>query len=258
MHTDERPDLVDERRSWLLERLAQRRRVATNEAADLLEVSVDTVRRDLRALHDRGLLRRVHGGAVPLSPLAPSFSGRTADDSPRRAALADAVVRTFRSGQLIGLDAGTTTTRIAACLPTSLEVTIVTNNPAAALALADHPAARVILVGGQVDLTWMATTGPAAVDAIREYHLDLAVVGVCAFDADHGAATRSRDEVATKRAFMAAAAETVMPLESSKLGTVAPFRICGTDAVDRVVIEAGADPERVAACEAAGTAVEVV
>lgn len=226
--------MVD-RHAWLLERLAADRRLLTNDIATTLGVSVDTVRRDLRALHDQGLLRRVHGGAVPASPLAPSFSGRASEDAGERDRLADAIVDRLRPGQVIGLDAGTTGASIAAKIPTSLEITIVTNGPAAALALADHPNATVVLLGGEVDLTWMATVGSSVVDALRGYHLDLAVVGVCSFDLEAGATTRSAREVSTKQAMIAAAAETIVAVESAKLGTVAPFAVAPADAVTVVV-----------------------
>ena len=234
--------LLEDRHQWILERLGDQRQVTTNSVAADLGVSVDTVRRDLRLLHDRGLLRRVHGGALPLSPLSPSFAGRSEDDWTERSQLADLVVRGLRSGQVIGLDGGTTTTEIAARIPQSLEITIVTNNPAAAVRLADHQSVKVILLGGTVDLQWMATTGPTTVDSIRGYHLDLAVVGACSFDPIAGATTRSQNEVATKQAFIEAATETVIPLESSKLSTMAPFHIADASAITVLVPEGAVDP----------------
>ncbi|MEM9746037.1 MAG: DeoR family transcriptional regulator [Actinomycetota bacterium] len=92
----ESPELVADRHEWLLARLTERRRVTTNDAAADLGVSVDTVRRDLRLLHDRGLVRRVHGGAVPVSPLSSSFAGRALDDSPERTHLAAAILDRLR------------------------------------------------------------------------------------------------------------------------------------------------------------------
>ncbi len=241
MNPEPQTQLLDSRHQWLLDRLEHDRALETNASAAELGVSVDTIRRDLRLLHDRGLLRRVHGGAVRLSPLAPSFSGRANEDSSERTRLAHAVVERLKPGQVLGLDAGTTTTEIAAQLPQSLAVTIVTNNPAAALALADHRSARAILVGGHLDLQWMATTGAEAVDAIRNHHLDLAVVGACSFDPTGGATTRSQHEVATKQAFLSAAAETVMPLEASKLSSIAPFRIAPATAPEILVTDGALD-----------------
>ncbi len=250
--------LVDDRQRWLLERLTADRQVVTTEAAAELGISVDTVRRDLRALHDRGLVRRVHGGAVPVSPLAASFSARSDDDGSSRAALADNVAGRFQAGQVIGLDAGSTNVDIAARIPDALPVTVVTNSPAAAMALADHPSASVVLLGGVVDLTWMAATGPDVVDGWRAHHLDVAVVGACGFGPETGLTTRSVNEVATKRALIAAGAEVVLPLQHEKLDTLAPFRVAGTDALDVLVVDDGAGTEAIAACRAAGLEVEVV
>ncbi len=244
--------LVDDRQRWLLDRLTATRRVITTQVAQELGVSVDTVRRDLRALHSRGLVRRVHGGAVPVSQLSTSFTARSEDDGSSRAALADAVAGRFQAGQVIGLDAGSTNVDVAARIPDSLPVTIVTNSPAAAMAMADHPSADVILLGGIVDLTWMAATGSDVVDAWRDHHLDIAVVGACGFGIDFGVTTRSVGEVATKRALIAAGAEVILPLQHEKLDTLAPFRVAGAEEIDVLVVDQAADPGAIAACRSAG------
>ncbi len=245
-------DLVDERHRWLLDRLAEQRRIITNDAARELGVSVDTVRRDLRTLHQQGLLHRVHGGAVPVTSLSNSFNGRTGDESPSRAALAAAVVGRLRAGDVIGLDAGSTNVEIASQIPQSLELTIVTNSPAAAMALADHGSAEVVLLGGLVDLTWMATTGAETVDAWRDHHLDLAVLGACSFDPAAGVSTRSRNEVQTKRALMASAAETVLPLQLEKLGGRAPFHVADVADVDSLIVESLISDDLIERCRSAG------
>lgn len=228
----------------------------TNEAANQLDVSVDTIRRDLRTLHDKGLLRRVHGGAVPAGRLPESFTGRTDHDGATPSRLAAEVVDRFRPGQVIGLDAGSTSVEIAALIPPTMAVTVVTNNPAAAVVLADHPGVTVMLLGGTVDLTWMAVVGPDAVDGWRNYHLDLGVVGVCGFDPDTGATTNSPSEVGTKRALIEASAEVVIPVRSEKLGTVAPFVVAESSAADTLVVEAGTDDDLLDRCRAAS--IEVV
>lgn len=255
---EESVELVADRHDQLLDHLAVHGKITTNTAAADFAVSVDTIRRDLRSLHDRGLLRRVHGGAIRLSPLSPSYAGRTSDDSAERTVLADAVVEQFRAGQVIGLDAGTTTTAVAARIPQTLQVTIVTNSPAAAMALADHQSARVILLGGNVDLTWMAATGPVTVDAIRNYRFDVAIVGACSFDLAAGATTRSEPEVATKRAFLTASAETLMPLEASKVNTAAPFRIADPSEVSIIVVKGSTDSKLIDTWRSSGIDITTV
>jgi DeoR/GlpR family transcriptional regulator of sugar metabolism len=165
------------------------------------------------------------------------------------------VAARFRSGEVIGLDAGSTNVEVARQIPQTLEITIVTNNPAAATALADHRSVSVILLGGNVDLRWMATTGAETVDGWRSYRLDLAVLGACAFDPTAGASTRSQHEVATKRAMIAAAAETVLPISTEKLGTSAPFHVVDTDDVHALFVESSADKALIKRCRAAGVAV---
>lgn len=228
------PELVDERQTWLLERVEAERRVTTTDAAVELGVSVDTVRRDLRLLNARGLLRRVHGGAVPVSRRPNSFAGRVDEESEETTRLAAAIVERFRPGQVIGLDGGSTCAAVAAMIPSSLAVTIVTNSPAAALALTQHPSAKAILLGGHLDLTWMTTTGAETVDGWRHHRLDLGVLGVCGLDAD-SVSTNSSNEVATKRAIIDAAADVVVPVHADKVGVQAPFVVADLAALDTLV-----------------------
>ncbi len=230
-------ELVEDRQEWLLTELSKHRRIATKQAAGELGVSVDTIRRDLRLLNQKGLLKRVHGGALPVSQIASSFSEREATLSHERNLLAKAVTQRLSPGQVIGLDGGTTATEIAANIAQWLDITIVTNNPAATLAFADHQSVQVVMVGGNVDLTWMTTTGPQAVDMIRGFHLDLAIIGTCAFDPLAGASTQSRHEIPTKQAFLTSAAETLLPVETAKLDSVAPFHIADCNEVEVMIVE---------------------
>lgn len=231
-------ELVQQRQAWLLDKVANERRVTTNEAAAQLDVSVDTVRRDLRLLHEQGLLRRVHGGAVPVARLPDSFTGRSADPAAGSSALSARIVERFKPGQVVGLDGGSTCVAIAAMIPSTLSVTIITNNPAAAVALGDHASATVILLGGTLDLTWMTATGADTVDAWRNYRLDIGVLGVCGLDAEGGLTTNSGNEVATKRALIAASTDVIVPVHPDKVGVCAPYVVADLDSADVIVTTA--------------------
>jgi DeoR/GlpR family transcriptional regulator of sugar metabolism len=250
--------LVERRRRWLVDALREHQRIVTNDAADELGVSVDTVRRDLRALDADGLVRRVHGGAVPRSSLPSSYAGRRSVADGARTRLASAVVQRIRPHTVVGLDAGTTNVEVVRLLPRDLAVTIVTNSPPAAAELAGHPSARVVLIGGIVDLDWMATTGPDAVAAWAGYRLDLGVVGMCAVDPHLGGSTNSLAEVATKRAIIAASAEVVVPVQLDKLATTASFVVCPTSEIDGIITDADADQETVVSFRGLGVDVTLV
>jgi DeoR/GlpR family transcriptional regulator of sugar metabolism len=224
-----------ERQARLLERLQATGRLVTSAAAASSGVSVDTIRRDLAALEALGQARRVHGGAVLQSSLPRSFGERARDAGAETRELAQAVVNRLQPGQVIGLDAGTTGVEIARRIPIELPLTVVTTSPPAAVALEHHRQLAVVLVGGVLDLTWMAVTGAEAVEAIGSFQLDVAVLGACAVHPEVGVTTSSLAEVETKRAWVRAAAEVVLPVGSEKADRVAPFVVCPLDQISVIV-----------------------
>src|SRR5262245_35510582 len=121
--------LTEERRDLILDRLRTEGTVSAAELSASLGVSPDTVRRDLRELAGAGLLRRVHGGALPATVGARPYAGRRGQAPAAKAAIAEATVRIFRNDQVIVLDAGTTTLEVARHLPADLAATVVTNSP---------------------------------------------------------------------------------------------------------------------------------
>ena len=228
-------ELSAERQARLFEQLQLAGRVVTSDAAASSGVSVDTIRRDLVVLEGLGQARRVHGGAVLHSSVPRSFRERSADTGSEVRGLAELIVNRLQPGQVIGLDAGTTGVEIARQIPRDLPLTIVTTNSPAAVTLEHHRLVTVVLVGGILDLTWMAVTGAEAVKTIDSFRLDMAVLGACAVHSDVGATTNSLAEVEIKRAWVQAAAEVVLPATLEKIDRVAPFVVCPLDEVSVVV-----------------------
>src|SRR5215208_3207788 len=142
--------LTEERRDAILERLQRDGRVVATELSSSLAVSPDTVRRDLRELDEAGLLRRVHGGALPAAVGARPYAARLEQAPAAKAAIARATSRIVRDGQVILLDSGTTTLEVARNLPPDLEATVITNSPPIAVALADHARVEVVVLGGML------------------------------------------------------------------------------------------------------------
>src|SRR5262245_29045505 len=105
--------LSAERRQYILETLRRDGRIHATELSATLNVSEDTIRRDLRELAEAGLLQRVHGGALPSSPAAASYAVRQQQAPSAKAAIAQAAAGLVRSGQVILLDGGTTTLQVA-------------------------------------------------------------------------------------------------------------------------------------------------
>ena len=202
--------------------VSQQGRVAVSEIAATFGVTTETARRDLAQLERAGLLRRVHGGAVPTAALAGAEPG-LADRDVLHAAQKDRIARAAldllpSSGGSVLLDAGTTTGRLAALLPTDRQLLVVTHAVPLAARLAGVPGIALHLIGGSVRGTTQAAVGPDTVRLMADLRADVAFVGTNALLPGYGLSTPNPDEAAVKRVLVAAGRQVVVLADSSKLG----------------------------------------
>ena len=244
--------LAAERRQLILERLGRDGRVVAAELGESLGVSHDTVRRDLQELAEAGLLRRVHGGALPPVTIGPSFLARQRDAPAAKLALARAASKLIRPAQVIILDAGTTNERLARELPPELEATIFTNAPPVALALATHPRVDVHLLGGRLDKAGLAAVGSATVEAVRRLRADLCFLGICSVHPELGITGDDSDEAYVKRAMIESAADVVGLVTADKLGTSSPFFVAPASELTHLIVDQAVADEEVAPFARAG------
>lgn len=232
--------LPEERRRLVLEQLLTEGRVFAADLCRILRVSEDTVRRDLRELDEAGLLRRVHGGALPRTQAPLSHPARAELQQPAKQALAQVAAELIRSGQVLFIDGGTTTLEVARALPRELRATVITVSPHVALALAEHPAIEVRLVGGRLHPEALTVVGAETVEALRQVRADLCLLGVCSLHLEAGITTTHAEEAVTKRAMIQGAAETVAVVTADKLGTLSPFVVAPVERLATLVTEAEA------------------
>ena len=229
--------LTAERRQYILERLRQDGKIVAVTLSAELNLSEDTIRRDLREMASEGLLLRVHGGALPASPASIPFSRRQQQSPEAKAAIARAAAQLVRSGQVVILDGGTTTLLVAQQLPLDLQATIVTNSPPVAVALSDHPSIEVLVVGGRLFKSSRVTVGAAAVEEIRNLRADLCLLGICSVHPEIGISTPDREELSVKRAMIDSSAEVAALVSAEKLGTAAPFIVAPLAALTYILTE---------------------
>jgi DeoR/GlpR family transcriptional regulator of sugar metabolism len=229
--------LTEERRQLILERLRSDGKVVATELSSALEVSADTIRRDLQELAEAGLLRRVHGGALPPAVGASPYAVRREQAPAAKAAIARATARLLRDGQVILLDAGTTTLEVARHLPPDLHATVITNSPPIAVVLAEHPSVAVTVLGGTLEKDARALVGAATIETLRSVRADVLVLGICSLHPELGITVNDLEESYVKRAMIANAAEVVAVSSADKLGSAAPFVVGPLDELTHLVTE---------------------
>jgi DeoR/GlpR family transcriptional regulator of sugar metabolism len=250
--------LTEERRQVILELLRSDGKVVAAELSASLAVSPDTVRRDLRELAEAGLLRRVHGGALPAAVGARPYAVRREQAPAAKAAIARATGRLLRHGQVILLDSGTTTLEVARHLPPELEATVITNSPPIAVALAEHPTVEVNVLGGMLEKDAQALVGAATVEALRSVRADVLILGLCSLHPEIGITVLDLEESYVKRQMIANAAEVVAVSSADKLGSAAPYVVAPIDELTHLVTERSASAEQLAQYRALGVEVVLV
>jgi DeoR/GlpR family transcriptional regulator of sugar metabolism len=236
--------LTAERRQVILAWLERDGRVVASELATSLGVSEDTVRRDLRDLAEQGLLRRVHGGALVASPAAVPFERRLELGHEQKVALADAALPLLEGARVVVLDGGTTALELAHRLTPRYDGTVVTNSPPVASALASHPKAEVVLIGGRLIKDQQVAVGAAAVDALHTVRADVCVLGICSLHSEIGVTTLDSEEAHVKRAMVACSAEVIALATADKLRTASPWIVARLADVDHLVTDGDSESTR--------------
>jgi DeoR/GlpR family transcriptional regulator of sugar metabolism len=244
--------LTAERRRSIMQTLQRDGKVLASELSKNLHVSEDTIRRDLRELAAAGALQRVHGGALPRSPVSASFTERQQQAPGVKTTIAQAAVHLMHPGQVIILDGGTTPLQVAQNLPPDLRATVITHSPPIALALAEHPEIEVIMIGGKLYKHELVTVGAATVEAFRNIRADICFLGIASVHPEVGISALDLEEAYVKRAMIKSAAEVVALTSAEKLGTASPYIIGPLSDLTHLVTERSVPNEVLAPYRALG------
>jgi DeoR/GlpR family transcriptional regulator of sugar metabolism len=247
--------LASQRREYILKVLKENGQVIAKAMSQELGLSEDTIRRDLRELAGEGRLQRVHGGALPSSPAVVDFAGRQQLATAAKDAIGRAAASMVRPGQVVILDGGTTTLRLANYLPSDLQATIVTHSPTIAVALVDHPGIEVVLIGGRLFKHSVVTVGAAAVEAIARIRADIYFMGVTGIHPQAGLSTGDLEESHIKRALSTSAAETYVLVSAEKVNAASAYVIAKIADIDGLIVAPGIPAEALEAYERAGLTV---
>ena len=236
--------LKADRMAAILEHIAETGSVDVARISADLSVSAATLRRDLKALLEQGLLVRTHGGAVASGVgFELPLRHREARRQPQKRAIGRLAASLVPEGSVVGMTGGTTATEVARALPNDAGITVVTNALNIAAELVLRPSMRVVVVGGAARHASYELVGPAAQSVIERYHLDISFIGTDGLTVQEGCSTYDELEAHTDHAFINRARRTVVIADSSKLGKLTFARICRTDEIGDLVTDSGADAD---------------
>ena len=249
--------LTSQRKLILLDLLKWDGKIVAKSAAARLDVSEDTIRRDLRELAGDGLLQRVHGGALPASPAMADFAARQHISTDDKSAIGRAAAQLIQPGQVVFIDGGTTSAQLVRHLPPDLRATVITHSPSVAVDLSSHPTIEVIMLGGRLFKHSVVGVGSATVEAIRQVRADLYFMGVCSVHPEAGLSTGDFEEAGVKRALSAAAAETIVLASPEKLATASPYQVIPLDELSGLVTMASVPEDVLAPYRARGISIHL-
>jgi DeoR family transcriptional regulator, glycerol-3-phosphate regulon repressor len=244
--------MLSERQNQIVDLARRQGRVQVDDLAQRFTVSVQTIRKDLNDLCDDRLLSRVHGGAVV------SFGVENVDYDARRliaagekAAIGRAVADLVPNGASLIINIGTTTEAVAAALVRHRGLMVVTNNINVATMLRPHPEIEVAIAGGTVRRSDGGIVGEAAVDFIRQFRVDFAVIGASAIEPDGTLLDYDYREVRVAQAIIANARHTILASDASKFERTASVRIGNIREIGTFVTDRCEDPRIRRICAAA-------
>jgi DeoR/GlpR family transcriptional regulator of sugar metabolism len=234
----------------LRELVEARGAVNVEDAAAELNVSKETIRRDMGELAARGLVNRTRGGAAAMgsSLTERDLDQRRLRNGQEKSAIARYIVEHLAfDGMSIGLDGGTTTLEIARQLA-GRDVTVVTSSIPVVIELA-HTKTTVTVLGGELRSRSMTVSGPFATDMMGQFHTDVAVVSGPAIEPRDGLMDSYADGVALKRAMIHNSDATYAALDSSKIGRRSFVTVCGLADLDGIVTDSKVTAEDLASFE---------
>lgn len=203
---------------------------SVTDLAGLLEVSEDTIRRDLFGLAGQGLLQKTHGGAVALDVASLPRLARRRLLPEVKTALGKAVAAQISAGSTVMLDAGLTTLAVAMAL--DVPVTVITHSLDIAWTLAERTCVRVIVTGGLWDQRQRLLAGSGTTDVIRRYRADFAILGACAIHIEQGLTASEESDAEVKRAMLACSETHWLVSDHLKFGTFEPHFVAGLEEFD--------------------------
>lgn len=233
--------LKKERQAYILHQVNLHNKVLSSSLCTEINVSEDTIRRDLQELADEGKVIKVHGGALSHSFNQVYFSTNGVYSQNLKQTIAQKAIRLITNGMFVLTSGGTTIMEMARSLPPQLKATFISGSIPAILEYMHHPNIEVILIGDKISKNSKITVGSEAIAKIKQMKADICFLGTNAIDAEHGITDNDWEVVQLKKAMIESSKKVVCLSIAEKMNSVQPIKVCGLDEIDLLITELSPD-----------------
>lgn len=251
-----------ERQAYILRQITEHQKVISADISNQMNVSEDTIRRDLQELASKGKLIKVHGGALSLDyteaivpmPQQERTSAEAPQEMPEKA-IAQKVASLIHRGMFIMTSGGGTTSLLARTLPEDLKVTIISGSIQAIVEFTRHPSIDVIIIGDKVSKNGKLTVGSEAISKIKQIKADICLLDIQAIDAQHGLSEIDWEIAQIKKAMLENSQKVIGLCKSERLNQIRPVQLCPVNHLHMLITEQDPADESLRPYRAAGLTV---
>lgn len=233
--------LKAQRHSYIMEKLRAEQKVVTTDLAVDLDLSEDTVRRDLNELDRKKLLKKVYGGALLIKERSSNTFNVHISAEDKKEKIVNKALSLLHDDQVIIMSGGTTNLVFAKFIPEHLKLTIYTYSLPIAMQLSQLPNIELILIGGKMQKSAMVTIGIDVIQVLSKIRADICFIGASSINVKQGLTEVGYEVSVVKKAMIASSDKVISMFTSNKLNTKMPHGVCELQELDTIVTEL--DPE---------------
>jgi len=229
--------LKRERQAYIIHQVNLHNKVLSNSLSTEIEVSEDTIRRDLQELAEKGKLIKVHGGALSHAFNNITYPSKKIYSQDNKKIIAEKAANLIKDGMFVLTGGGTTIIEMARSLPLNLSATFISGSIPAIVEYMHHPNIEVVVIGDKLSKNSKITLGADALARINTLKPDLCFLGINAIDIQHGVTDNDWEVVQLKQAMINASQKIICLTISEKINTVQPLQICELSKIDILITE---------------------
>lgn len=229
--------LKQERHQLILNKLNINRKVLSTSLSEELQVSEDTIRRDLKELEAKNLLYKVHGGALLIENRIQSYDERSLSNIDKKRKIAKKAVKLIHDGQVIIMSGSTTNLQLAKIIPPKLNITVFTYSLPVALQLTQHPSLEVVFIGGKLNKSAQVTTGIDVVNSISNIRADMCFMGTGGINIKRGITEPDWEVAHIKKCMIDVSDYVVAMCTSNKIMKVERYSVVPIHNIDALITD---------------------